>query len=314
MDENRIRSVLPTPWKGRLRQGIFVLGLAVVVALFILLRFRAKMPTPSHSIEVITYFEGDESPPAEEGDVVCQTNPEIVGAVGKVRSVRAVRDSGVTRWEVVMLLDRRYQSQIPADSVVRLTPDPAGYGNCGLSQVQWDAQFGRRSHFLEIDTSNCRWLYATPSLSQEALSKRPIEEHALLRSSRVARAWFCDVFDFILPPWEISRFLVLRFLIPCASTGLGLAGIVIIFRRWSGKERALRLPLFFTCVLPFFYYAITRFHGGLETDFSFLVLLLIGIVWALINAAVGRQRKASAIGAVVGLALGVLVLYIGQFR
>lgn len=129
---------------------------------------------------------------------------------------------------------------------------------------------------------------------------------------------------------------------------IALAGVVtyFIFRGVSGASIIYRAPLFITCAVPLLYMGVASLPFAFEpvftklighnirdvyrfpkqqngTEFSeswwlarwqdpiqnvVLVLVLIGIVWALVNATIDRERKANFVGLVTGVALVVLWL------
>lgn len=145
------------------------------------------------------------------------------------------------------------------------------------------------------------------------------------------------------------------FLIASFSLGLGSVMSYLIFRRKSWSGRLSRLPLFRTCALPLFYLGVANLPVVFEpvftkitghsiwdmykfpksasgTEFSetwwlarwlspiqntVSILVPIGIAWALINAATGRERELNLIGATVGAILVLLAVFlaatIGQF-
>lgn len=193
MNESRMRVGLPSLTNRQLRRGIDVLGL-VVIAVLIVLRVKGKRAAASPDVRVVTYFEGDQPAPAEEGDLVCVTDVDVAGPIGKVISVRPTQISGMNRWEVVMLLNKRYRPKIPIDAVVR--PWPLPY--CGTSQESQDTHLGRALRSWEIDTTGCRLVDVAPA---SPLSELRIEERAVLRNSPHARDWFCDVAVFQPRPW-----------------------------------------------------------------------------------------------------------------
>jgi len=129
---------------------------------------------------------------------------------------------------------------------------------------------------------------------------------------------------------------------------LGSLVSFFIFRKKPWRERLSRVPLFLTCALPFFYIGIANLPVALQPVFTrivghsiwamyhfpksangiehsetwwvarwlspvqtvFLILLPIGIVWALVNAIRGHQPKANAVGAVVGIVLVLVSVYL----
>jgi hypothetical protein len=128
-----------------------------------------------------------------------------------------------------------------------------------------------------------------------------------------------------------------------------------VFRRTSGRTIVDRIPLFLTTAVPLLYMGLaslpfafepifTKIIGhnirdvyhfpkradGLEFSESWwiarwqgpiqnvvFILLPIGVVWALVNAAIDRDRKANLVGLAAGIGLVTLwvLLYsaIGQF-
>jgi hypothetical protein len=144
-------------------------------------------------------------------------------------------------------------------------------------------------------------------------------------------------------------------LIPVGFIVLGALATYFIFRRTSGTRIAYRIPLFLTCAVPLLYMGLapltfafepifTRIIGhnirdvyhfpkradGLEFSESWwlarwqgpiqnvvFILVPIGIAWALVNAAMNRERKANLVGLATGMGLVVLWVFlyaaIGQF-
>jgi hypothetical protein len=136
---------------------------------------------------------------------------------------------------------------------------------------------------------------------------------------------------------------------------LGAVIAFLIFRRKSWKQRLFRLPIFLTCALPLLYLGVVNLPVALEPVFTRMVghsiwdmyhfpkspngtefsetwwvarwqtpiqhvvfgLVPIGIIGAFINAIAGREPKANVVGALVGVALATVALYlfvsIGQF-
>ena len=144
-------------------------------------------------------------------------------------------------------------------------------------------------------------------------------------------------------------------LIPIGFILLSVLATYLIFRRTSGAATAHRIPLFFTVAVPLLYMGLaplpfafeplfTKIIGhnvrdvyhfpkradGLEFSESWwlarwqgpiqdvvFILVPIGVVWALINAAANRERKANLVGLATGMGLVVLWVFlyasIGQF-
>ena len=128
---------------------------------------------------------------------------------------------------------------------------------------------------------------------------------------------------------------------------LGFAVSFFVFHKGPCKELVSRLPVFLTCAVPPFYLGIadlpfalqsasTRIFGhsiwditqfrtpSLPTECGWTwwtaswltplrdtvsMLLLTGILWAFINAVVGRQRTANTIGAIVGFTTVLLAVF-----
>jgi hypothetical protein len=180
------------PWRVEI-----TLGLTVVIAvLLVALHLRDATVTP-RGIEVITYLEGDQESPVDEGDPVCLTG--VAQAIGKIRRVRIVG----RRLEVVMSLDERYRSQIPADSVTLLRMSWDSRERCGFRNLHRPTQFGRRMRFLEIDTTVDGRCFEKPNCK---VSEAPITDHAVLQASY---RLFCGeegalcggVVEFLPRPW-----------------------------------------------------------------------------------------------------------------
>jgi hypothetical protein len=144
-------------------------------------------------------------------------------------------------------------------------------------------------------------------------------------------------------------------LIPLVFIVLGVVATYFIFRRTSGTATLFRTPLFLTCAVPILYMGLaslpfafepifTKIIGhnirdvyhfpkradGLEFSESWwiarwqgpiqnvvLILVPIGIAWALLNAATDRERKANLVGLATGMGFLVLCVFlyaaIGQF-
>jgi hypothetical protein len=144
-------------------------------------------------------------------------------------------------------------------------------------------------------------------------------------------------------------------LIPVAFIILGGLATYFIFRRTSGTAILCRVPIFLICAVPLLYmglaslpfafepvftkvighnirdvYHFPKAANGVEFSESWwlarwqgpiqnvvFVLVPIGIIWALINAAMDRQRKANLVGLAMGVALVVLWVFLyaafGQF-
>jgi hypothetical protein len=144
-------------------------------------------------------------------------------------------------------------------------------------------------------------------------------------------------------------------LISLAFIVLGALATYFIFRRTSGTTTVYRMPLFLTCAVPLLYMGLaplpfafepifTKIIGhnirdvyhfpkradGLEFSESWwlarwqgpiqnvvFILVPIGIAWALVNAAINRERKANLVGLAMGMGLVVLWVFlyaaIGQF-
>jgi len=165
-------------WRVR---GLLLLALMATVTMMVLIQ---KKVSKSHMLEIVTYLEGYEPYPVEEGDPVCLTG--VVGAVGRVESIRTLQND---RWKVVMLLDRRYQAQIPTDSVVMLTLPSLGRMPCSFSGERY-RELGR---LFEIDTTiDGRCPSTDFSHVCTANSTPAIEDHGVLRNSG---RWFCGNHD-----------------------------------------------------------------------------------------------------------------------
>jgi hypothetical protein len=133
-----------------------------------------------------------------------------------------------------------------------------------------------------------------------------------------------------------------------AFVALGTLATYFIFRRAAGSTIVHRIPVFLTCAVPLLYIGIasapftfeplfTRVIGhnirdvyhfpkrpdGLEFSESWwlarwqepiqsvvFVLVAIGMVWALVNAARNRERKANLVGLATGLGLVVLSVFL----
>lgn len=144
-------------------------------------------------------------------------------------------------------------------------------------------------------------------------------------------------------------------LIPLSFIVLATLATYFVFRRTSGSRIVGRIPLFLTCAVPLLYmglaplpfafepiftkiivhnirdvYHFPKRADGLEFSESWwiarrqgpiqnvvFIFVPIGIVWALVNAAIDRDRKANLVGLATGIGLVVLwaFLYasIGQF-
>ena len=136
---------------------------------------------------------------------------------------------------------------------------------------------------------------------------------------------------------------------------LAAAATYFIFRRTSGTAILCRVPIFLTCSVPLLYmglaslpfafepvftkvighnireiYHFPKDANGIEFSESWwlarwqepiqnvtFILVAIGIVWALVNAAMDRQRKANLVGLAMGVSLLLLWVFfyaaIGQF-
>lgn len=137
-------------------------------------------------------------------------------------------------------------------------------------------------------------------------------------------------------------------LIPVAFIVLAAVATYFIFRRTSGTAILCRMPIFLTCVVPLLYMGLASFPFAFEpvftkvighnirdiyhfpkaangTEFSeswwlarwqgpiqnvVFILVPIGIVWALINTAMDRQRKANLFGLAMGTGLVVLWVFL----
>jgi hypothetical protein len=144
-------------------------------------------------------------------------------------------------------------------------------------------------------------------------------------------------------------------LIPVGFIALGVLATYFIFRRTSGTAILFRMPIFLTCAVPLFYiglaglpfafepvftkiighniraiYHFPRAANGTEFSESWwlarwqgpmqnivFVLVPLGVVWALVNAATDRHRKANLVGLATGMGLLVFWVFlyaaIGQF-
>lgn len=133
-----------------------------------------------------------------------------------------------------------------------------------------------------------------------------------------------------------------------AFVALGTLATYLIFRRAAGSTIVHRIPVFLTCAVPLLYMGIASFpfafeplftrvigHNirdlyhfpkkpdGLEFSESWwlarwqepiqsvvIVLVLIGIAWALVNAVRDRERKANLVGLATGVGLVVLSVFL----
>jgi hypothetical protein len=131
----------------------------------------------------------------------------------------------------------------------------------------------------------------------------------------------------------------------CLTFGLALS--FFVFHKRPSKELVSRLPLFLTCAVPGFYLGIADLPFALQSPSmrifghsiwdmarfrkpafpsgcgwtwwtaswlapllnTVLMLLLTGILWAFINAVMGRQRRVNTAGAVVGFTTVLLAVY-----
>jgi hypothetical protein len=150
--------------------------------------------------------------------------------------------------------------------------------------------------------------------------------------------------------------MVLPFgLIPVAFILLAALATYLIFRRTSGLAILCRSAIFLTCAVPLLYIGLASLPFAFEpvftkiighnirdlyhfpkdangTEFSeswwlarwqgpiqnvVFILVPIGIVWALVNAAIDRQRKANLVGLAMGVGFVALWVFfyatIGQF-
>jgi hypothetical protein len=147
MDEDRIRLRQPRLSIGKLWRVEVAIGLTAMIAVLLVALHLRDAPVSPLSMQVITYLDGDQESPVDEGDPICLTG--VVEAIGRIKSVRSLG----SRWEVVMSLDKRYQAKIPTDSVTLLRMSWDKGGRCGFSDAQGSTQFGERMRFLEIDTT-----------------------------------------------------------------------------------------------------------------------------------------------------------------
>jgi hypothetical protein len=155
--------------------------------------------------------------------------------------------------------------------------------------------------------------------------------------------------------WRAASMVLPSGLIAVGFIMLGALATYFVFRRTSGTAILWRIPLFLTCAVPLFYmglapmpfafepvftkiighnirdiYHFPKAPDGLEFSESWwlarwqgpiqavvFILVPIGVVLALLNAAIDRERKANLIGLATGMGLVVLwaFLYatIGQF-
>jgi len=144
-------------------------------------------------------------------------------------------------------------------------------------------------------------------------------------------------------------------LIPLGFIVLAALATYFIFRRTTGTAILCRIPIFLICAVPLLYmglaglpfafepvftkiighnirdiYHFPKAANGIEFSESWwlarwqgpiqnvvFILVPIGIVWAFINAAVDRQRKANLLALAMGVGLIVLWVFlnttIGQF-
>jgi hypothetical protein len=133
----------PRPSMGKLWRVEVAIGLAGVITVLLVALYLRDAPVTPPGIQVITYLEGDQESPVDEGDPVCLTG--VVEAIGRIKGVRALG----RRWEVVMFLDKRYQPKIPADSVTLVKASWGNRGRCGFPRSKGATEFGRRMRFLE---------------------------------------------------------------------------------------------------------------------------------------------------------------------
>jgi hypothetical protein len=198
MGEDRIRLRQPSLRMGKPWRVEIALGLTVVIAVLLVARHLRDATVAPPGIEAITYLEGDQKSPVDEGDPVCLTG--VAEAIGKIKRVRTVG----RRLQVVMSLGKRYQPKIPADSVTLLRVSWDNRGRCGFFDAQGSTQFGRRMRFLQIDTSVYGRCFDKPNCK---LSEAPITEHAVLQASY---RLFCGeeegvscggVVEFLPRPW-----------------------------------------------------------------------------------------------------------------
>jgi hypothetical protein len=161
--------------KGAYATGFGALALLVT---FILLHFKTNSIV-ENGVEISTYFQEDQ-PYDRLGDPVCLAG--IDEPIGRIRSVRPVA-SGSSRWKLNMLVDGRYLSGTPTNSVV--VRRWQGFGTCKVVRgSQWDAQFAWRGRFLEIECPPIRPFYyqQTPSPCSPDLAPT-IQEHTVLESA-----------------------------------------------------------------------------------------------------------------------------------
>jgi hypothetical protein len=144
-------------------------------------------------------------------------------------------------------------------------------------------------------------------------------------------------------------------LLPLGFIVLATLATYFVFRRTSGIRIVDRVPLFLTCAVPLLYmglaplpfafepiftkiighnirdvYHFPKTPDGLEFSESWwiarwqgpiqnvvFILVPIGVIWALVNAAMDRQRKGNLLGLALGMGLVVLWVFlyaaIGQF-
>jgi hypothetical protein len=262
------------------------------------------------STEIRTYL-ATQLPPAQGAPVCLTGGAEPIGRVGSVRLLPDHRE-GHDGWEVVMEIDKHEASRITTDSVVSARSYPEG--SCGASST---------NVFLDINVIG---------------SGQPIANHALLKGEVTYSAEIAYMEEPAID-WKGC-------LIAGVCMALGFVVTLTIFRGKSWKERLLRLPLFLTCALPFYCGAVARLPLALEPVFTkitghsiwdfakyqphspelsgpwwltrwaipiqdtFFIFLLVAIVWAFVNLAVGYQRKTNVIAVVAGVALIVPALYL----
>jgi hypothetical protein len=144
-------------------------------------------------------------------------------------------------------------------------------------------------------------------------------------------------------------------LTPLGFIGLAALAAYFVFRRTSGTAIVFRMPLFLTFVVPILYMGLASLPFGFEPTFTkiighdirdvyhfpktanglefseswwiarwqgpiqtvALILVPIGVVWALVNLTIDRERKANLVALATGIGLVVLFVFlqasIGQF-
>jgi hypothetical protein len=144
-------------------------------------------------------------------------------------------------------------------------------------------------------------------------------------------------------------------LLALAFIAVGALATYFVFRRTSGTKTLFRVPLFLTCSVPLLYMGLASFPFAFEPIFTkvighnirdlyqypraadgtehseswwlarwlgpiqkvVFVLIPVGVLWSLINAAINRERKANLVGLATGVGVVLVWVYlvaaIGQF-